>query len=266
MIIWEERKWKEDPSFRHRQIHLEYLDADNEAFSWKTYLKYLEANKMRGKVKKFLIATFNDPYSLTSSAMNDTQWTLDKHGIGWKLIEFAKRSKIPLAFRAAAALLYVNNNTFDHTSIHLYSILRFELIEIMRASGMNTQSATGPAGREIQRSQHHFFLANFFGRKSLWLVATNIYWGWYLSPRTADQPSSDTTERAASKRDHSATFIWGLPPSSPHRRDVIRCLAKTSNTKPALCGRKRNPKKKYISVLADQISPGDHQTHQKGIC
>ena len=128
-------------------------------------------------------------------------WTLVKHGIGWNLIEFTKRSKIPLAFRAAAALLYVNNNTFDHTSIHLYSILRFELIEIMRASGMNTQSATGPAGREIQRSQHHFFLANFFGRKSLWLVATNIYWGWYLSPRTADQPSSDTTGTSASKRE-----------------------------------------------------------------
>ena len=48
----------------------------------KNYLKYLEANKMRGKVKEFLIATFNDPYSLTSSAMNDTQWTLDKHVIG----------------------------------------------------------------------------------------------------------------------------------------------------------------------------------------
>ena len=89
----------------------------------------------------------------------------------------------------------------DHTNIHLYFVLRFELIEIMRASGMNTQSATGPAGREIQRSLHLFFLANFFGRKSLWLVATNIYWGWYLSPRTADQPSSDTTGTAASKRE-----------------------------------------------------------------
>ena len=198
--------------------------------------------------------------------MNDTQWTLDKHGIGWKLIEFAKRSKIPLAFRAAAALLYVNNNTFDHTSIHLYSILRFELIEIMRASGMNTQSATGPAGREIQRSQHHFFLANFFGRKSLWLVATNIYWGWYLSPRTADQPSSDTTERAASKRDHSATFIWAPPPPPTSQTRCNPLLGKNLKHQASILWQEVNSKEKYISVLADQISPGDHQTQQKGTC
>ena len=131
----------------------------------------------------------------------EPQWTLDKHGICWILIEFAKWSKIPVAFRDVAAVLYINHITCDHSNIHIYSFLRFELIEIMRASGMNTQSATGPAGREIQRYQHLFFLANFFGRKSLWLVATNIYWGWYLSPRTADQPSSDTTGTAASKRE-----------------------------------------------------------------
>ena len=34
------------------------------------------------------------------------------------------------------------------------SAFRFELIEIMRASGMNTQSATGPSGKYYNVNHH----------------------------------------------------------------------------------------------------------------
>ena len=40
-------------------MYLEYLDTDK--MSSKTYLKYLEAYKMRGKVKEALMNTFNEP-------------------------------------------------------------------------------------------------------------------------------------------------------------------------------------------------------------
>ena len=193
----------------------------------------------------------NHPYNEWHSV------TLDKHGIGRKLIEFAKWSKIPVAFRDVAAVLYINHITCDHSNIHIYSFLRFELIEIMRASGMNTQSATGPAGREIQRSQHLFFLANFFGRKSLWLVATNIYWGWYLSPRTADQASSDTTGKAASKRETQPLLFWVSPlPTSQTGCNPL--LSKNVKYQASTLWQLAESKEKYTSVLADQMSPGDH--------
>ena len=45
-------------AFRPQKLYLEYLDA--EVLFWNIYLKYLEADKMRGKFEESLMDTFND--------------------------------------------------------------------------------------------------------------------------------------------------------------------------------------------------------------
>ena len=43
------------------------------------------------------------------------------------------------------------------------SAFRFEMIEIMRASGMNTQSASGPSGEDVNHfGGDNYFLFTFF--------------------------------------------------------------------------------------------------------
>ena len=55
------------------------------------------------------------------------------------------------------------------------SAFRFELIEIMRASGMNTQSATGPSGNINVKYSYIAYIHNFLLKKRKSTVIMSKY-------------------------------------------------------------------------------------------
>ena len=96
---------------------------------------------------------------------------------------------------------------------------------------MNTQSATGPAGREIQRSLYVFF----FSQTSL---AENLSGWWQQIFTEADichqgqQISHLRTQQGRLPAKERLSHFYLGTPSSPHRWGVIACKAKASNAKP----------------------------------